>query len=213
MKAVIFDMDGVLANTQKIHARVESELFKEIGINLSPRELTRRFSGMDFKEQVKVITKETGIKVDFKKFSSEKYSRYVKELEKGIDEVKGAVKLVQWLYSRGVPIVIATSNHRIPTQLVIERLGLSKFIKNIVTGEDIENGKPSPDIFLKSASIIETEPVDCVVIEDGVSGIEGAKKAGMISVGFGSDVKSIGDFSANTMNGVRCILKELFAMS
>ncbi|MBR9680570.1 MAG: HAD family phosphatase [Candidatus Altiarchaeota archaeon] len=210
MKAVIFDMDGVLADTQKLHAKIESEIFRELGIDISPSEMTRRFAGLSFKLQINTILKEHGKSADIDEIDLEKYEKYIKALEQGIEGVRGARPLVEWLYEKKVPMAIATSNKRKAAQIVVKELGLNNYIKVLVTSEDISLGKPSPDIFLEAAKRININPKDCIVIEDGESGLIGAKKAGMKTLGYNTDVKNKGDYSALTMDEVKGILKKIF---
>ena len=209
MKAVIFDMDGVLADTQKIHAEVESELFKELGINISPSEMTKRFAGLSFKLQIETILKEHGKSADIDDLDLEKYERYIKALEPGIEGVRGARPLVEWLHAKNVRMAIATSNKRKAATIVVRELGIDNYIKVLVSSEDVEHGKPAPDIFIEAAKKIEVQPKDCVVVEDGESGIVGAKKAGMKTIGYGEDVSGKGDYSATIMDEVKEILKAL----
>jgi len=199
-------MDGVLSDTQKIHAKVESELFRELGINIPPEEMTRRFAGMSFRTQIRTLLKEYHKTVDIDEFELEKYEKYVEELSHGILAVSGAKPLVEWLSSKHIPMAVATTNKKKASSIVMSELGFDNFIKTVVTSEDIKKGKPAPDIFIKAAKLLQVPTSECVVIEDGESGIIGGKQAGMKTIGFGKDMNGKGDYSADSMDEVKEIL-------
>ena len=86
-----------------------------------------------------------------------------------------------------IPLALATSSRRAKMQMVMEETGLLSYFDVIVAGEDVENGKPAPDVFLKAASMLDVAPEDCIVFEDAVNGVKAAKNASMKCVALSSE--------------------------
>ena len=208
MKAVIFDMDGVLLDTQKYHAIVEAELLRELGLIVEPAELTRRFAGVPLEEKFSTLAHEHGFSVNLNKLRQEKDRRYVELLRKEIVPIPGAIELVDWLKLRHVRVGLATTTDSRVFGVIDEKMHFWDLFDAVVTGDEVEHGKPSPDIFLEAARRLGVPPEDCVVVEDGQNGVKAARKAGMLAIGFGPH--AAGDFQVHSMDEVRAILAKLF---
>jgi HAD superfamily hydrolase (TIGR01509 family) len=113
------------------------------------------------------------------------------ERSKGqVKPVSGALELIRELRSKGLKMAIGTSSQRELAHLFLSELGLKKMFKVIVTLDDVKNGKPDPEIFLLAAEKLQVAPEECVVIEDGRSGMQAAKAAEMKCVGLVGDRSS-----------------------
>ncbi|MBI2597449.1 HAD family phosphatase [Candidatus Daviesbacteria bacterium] len=184
-KAVIFDMDGVISDTQQLHAEVESKLLREFQIFLSPKEITKKYAGVSDKTMFKEILNDYKISIPnlsnliFKKWDM------IKEISKGkVIAIPHAIKLVSLLKKHGFKLAIASASTLSFIEYVVTTLAIKDKFDVLVSAQEVISGKPAPDIFFLAAERLKVTPKDCVVIEDGRSGMIGARAAGMKSVGF-----------------------------
>jgi beta-phosphoglucomutase family hydrolase len=189
IKAVIFDMDGVISDTQKLHASIESELLKRYGIDLEPGEITRRYAGVPddvFLNEVSEVYRTKididGFIVDIDGFIDEKWMLMVRATQGGVDPIPGSLELIEELREAGFKLAVASSSIRVFIDTVLGTLNIRNNFDAIVSIEDVERGKPNPEIFLLAARRMGVKPNECVVIEDAISGIKAAKRAGMRSI-------------------------------
>jgi HAD superfamily hydrolase (TIGR01509 family) len=103
---------------------------------------------------------------------------------KRIPEIPGVRQLIEELTQLGIPMAVASSSSREIVELILSKVGIRHFFRTTVSGEEAPQGKPAPDIYLKAAATLGVEPRNCVAIEDSPPGVEGAKNAGMLCVGF-----------------------------
>ena len=212
IQAVIFDMDGVLADTQRVHAQVESGMLAEMGIEISHHVITARFAGTGMGDQFRTVLKENGITFDEAQIThmvEEKERRYWEDVKRGVREIEGSVDLVTSLKAQNIPVAVATSSNRRMAEHVLGELDITQHIDALVPGDEVERSKPAPDIFLKASRQLNMPPQVCVVIEDGISGVFRAKKAEMKVIGIGQAVRGLGDYSVDHMSEAREILKGL----
>lgn len=184
LKAVIFDMDGVLIDSEPFHLVVNEKIFANLGIVLSEGEY-QRFIGTTHKDMWSTIKKKYGLPLSVTELVNMQVGgniNYIKN-EK-IEAIEGAVSLLYELKKANIKIGIASSSPTEVIELVINKLDISDYFSAIVGGEKIEKGKPAPDIFLEAAKLLNTKPENCVVIEDSENGVKAAKVAGMKCVGF-----------------------------
>lgn len=180
-------MDGVISDTQKLHARVESEILARFGVEISPDEITRRFAGMKAANFFQDLLKDQSKEYDIDELLTEKW-RMMYELGDGmLDSIDGSVELIHRLYESGYKMAVASASDHSYVKKVIQTLNLEKYYQFLVGGDMVKNGKPDPEIFLLAASKINARPEECVVIEDGRSGMQAAKSAGMKCVGLVPD--------------------------
>ncbi|HEY4488307.1 MAG TPA: HAD family phosphatase [Candidatus Paceibacterota bacterium] len=176
--AVIFDMDGVVSDTQRIHARLESEILASYGITMSIEEITRRFSGVSLREQFQAVFRESSIPCpDLAAISKLKTARFA-ECSDEIVEIPGTRECVEMLHPR-MPLAIGSGSRLATIERVLGKLELRDRFRVITSAEEVERGKPAPDIFLLAAKRLGVEASRCTVIEDGISGMLAAKAAGM----------------------------------
>ncbi|MCA9371572.1 HAD-IA family hydrolase [Candidatus Woesebacteria bacterium] len=186
MKSIIFDFDGVIADTQQYHAKIESELLVKIGIILSPNQITQQYAGIeDYVFFNKLINKYKINNVDIDHLIETKWNMMTKIIKKkGLKSIKGVSKFIVDLYQNKYKLAVASASPKKFLNYALENLNIKKYFNVIVSSEQVDNGKPAPDIFLLTASLLNEIPQNCIVIEDGNNGIKGAKKAGMKTVGF-----------------------------
>ena len=180
---VIFDCDGVLADSEIIAARVEAEMLTSAGFSITAEELAQAYSGLTFKDILLRIEQEAAVPFqatlldDVEKRVDQRLAREVRAIE-------GAHEAVAWV--RGKRCVCSNSG-RARVETTLARTRLAPFFEGAVFSvEDMASGrpKPAPDIFLHAAKAMAAEPAATFVVEDSVHGVAGAKAAGMRVIGF-----------------------------
>ncbi|MDP4291783.1 MAG: HAD family phosphatase [Bacteroidota bacterium] len=184
-KALIFDMDGVLIDSEPLHKQIEQEILKELGVNL-PLEEHFKFASMG-KEMWDILEKRFGYnrKTTADELHKEKAARYIKALtSKPILPIKGLRELVCSAKEKGIVLAVASSSSVYNINLVLKAIGLERFFSLIVSGEQVPRNKPYPDIYLRTAELLHLSPEECMVVEDSANGVNAAKNAGMYCFGF-----------------------------
>ena len=175
---VIFDMDGVLADTGPIHFESWVKLAKEIGIKF-----TKEFFENTFGQQSIPITRKlVGSNVNnelVEKWANLKEKYYRKMVKGKLKPLPGSIELVKSLSYNRFKLALGSSGPPENVELLLRSLKIKKYFSVIVTAADIEKGKPEPDVFLYASEKLKLNPRNCLVIEDAPVGILAAKKAGM----------------------------------
>ena len=179
IKAIICDHDGVIADTQKLHAQIESDIFAEHGITIAPGEITRRFAGVSGKDMFPQVFSEAGkTPPDLEKISKVKWDRMMQR-EAEIEAIDGSCEFIRYVNGIGYSLAVASASRLEFLELSLQKLGIRDRFYAIASSREVPRGKPAPDVFLLAASRLGIEPKHCVVIEDGISGMIGAREAGM----------------------------------
>ncbi len=182
VKAVIFDVDGVLVDTGRLHLEAWRALARELGLPPPDERWFRRTFGRRNEEILKTLLPHPPSQGELERLSRRKEALF-RRLAKGkIEPLPGALALVRALKRRGFRLGIGTSTPPENLQMILEELGLRGAFDAWVTGADVERGKPDPEVFLKAAARLGVPPARCAVIEDAPAGVEAAKRAGMRAV-------------------------------
>ena len=183
-RAYIFDMDGVIFDSERLYIECSLEASAELGLpQEGVIELCHRCIGVtpERTRQIMMETYHDPAVVDA--FRGRTVSLFLEKYNAGQMDVKpGAEELLKFLKQQGYPLAIASST---PTEIVRQELsaaGLLDYFDRIVGGDQVSRSKPNPDIFLRAAELLRTEPSRCIVIEDSFNGIRAAKAAGMTAV-------------------------------
>jgi beta-phosphoglucomutase family hydrolase len=186
LEAVIFDMDGVLIDSEPFHLVVNERIFEDLGINMSEDEY-HSFIGTTHKDMWTIIKNRYNLPQSVPELVNMQVSGnidYIKNEEIQSIKIKGITDLLSRISRENIKIGIASSSPNEVINLVIKKLNISDYFSAIVGGEEIKKGKPAPDIFLKAAKRLEEKPSDCIVVEDSKNGTLAAKAAGMKCIGF-----------------------------
>lgn len=183
ISCVIFDMDGVIIDSEPIYFEVEQQLFKEVGLDLTREEHATYVGRSDLWHSVK---EKYQLDIDPEEITSEEKRRYLDILKNSFDgdPIKGVPELIKSLDDRGVELVLASSSEMKNIELVLTKFGLIDYFDLRISGADLPTSKPHPEIFEKAADMAQTTPQNCLVIEDSANGVKAAKSANMICVGF-----------------------------
>jgi len=182
MKAVIFDMDGVIIDSEPLHLKVEREIVEEFGGKLSDEEY-EEFVGTSDYHLWSSLKKRYNLKPSVEELIALKKQRFAENIDK-VKLVDDFFDFMLELYNRQYLLALASSNNRKIIDMVIEKFKLNKYIKTSISGEEVLKGKPNPEIFLKAAKKLKVHPGNCLVIEDSHAGVQAAKAAGMKCIGF-----------------------------
>lgn len=185
-KAVIFDMDGTLIESTNADFLAWQKVFSDYNKVLTFQDY-RPMLGMRSFAVVKDLLNISDEKRQVIALS--KKSQYFHEVieESGLKRVPYAIEFLNQIKGLGIPLALATSSRREKTKFVLKKVGLFSYFDVILTGEDVINGKPFPEVFLKAASALKVSVENCLVFEDAVSGIKAAKSASMKCVAVSSN--------------------------
>ena len=182
---VIFDMDGVLVDTTPLCVDITWRLLNRLGIHLAREELFS-FVGISVSEMWGKLKSEFCIHKSIAELvQDQKHAQLNRILEMGeLPPVSGIEELLIELNELGLPCAVASSSSPELISLLLSKARLNGYFICTVSGEDVPNGKPASDIFLLAARKLKANPASCLVIEDSPHGIEGAKAAGMTTIGY-----------------------------
>lgn len=206
LEAVLWDLDGVIADTGTYHCRAWQHVFGKRGVAFTEEHFMSHFG-----QRNDTIIRDTvgnGIsQEELDIIASEKEATYRRLVADNIKPLPGAVELIESLQENGIKAAIASSAPPENIQIIIRGLGIEDCFQAITWGQEVTDGKPSPQIFLLAARKLETQPGNCVVIEDSVAGVAGAKRAGMKCVAVANS------HSRNSLQRANLIVDTLEAVS
>ena len=179
MDAVIFDLDGLLADTEIISLKVYQELLKDVGILFTEETYSREYSGHREEENVQRFLDTYDLPWNFDQTLEKVYELEARILAKGVNLKKGAKNLLAFLQREGIPIALATSSVESRARMILDSNGILSLFDHLVFAKDVKRSKPYPDIFLKACSDLNVLPENCIVLEDSEAGIEAAYRAGI----------------------------------
>lgn len=176
--ALIFDLDGTLVNSMPAHFESWCLALEEHGVpGIFPEDVFYAMGGRPTRDIVEILNGEQGLKLDPDAVSYAKRKNFLKVLSQ-VTENEAVCDFAR--QNRGhVPMAVASGGSRHVVEKTLQALGLSDLFDEVVTAEDVSNGKPAPDIFLEAAKRLGVDPARCVVFEDAAPGIMAAQSAGM----------------------------------
>lgn len=178
IKGVLFDMDGVLVDSEEYICRAGIVMFAEYGITAYPEDFYP-FTGMGENRYLGGVAAKYGLKADIDTIKARTYEIYQGLVRGKLKALPGAIGFIGKCREKGLKMALATSADTVKMKVNLKEIGIPEdTFDTIVTGLDVENKKPAPDIYLKAALNLGLDPSDCLVVEDAVSGVEAAKAAG-----------------------------------
>lgn len=185
-KAVIFDMDGVIIDSEPIHLKLEQKLLKQLGVHITEEEYNG-YIGTTAYYMWKAIRIRHGITKDLEELVKSDREAYYKHLVSNENEVvlvNGVKDFIKELRKNHAKLAIASSSPIEVIEAVARIFQLEEYFDVVVTGDYVEESKPEPDIFLYAAEKLGVLAEECIVIEDSHNGVIAAKKAGMKCLGY-----------------------------
>jgi sugar-phosphatase len=215
IKAVIFDMDGVLIDSEPLWRKAMIEGFASIGV-LITEEDCKKTTGNRLKEVVEYWFEKLDI-LDF--LPTEIEHRIINTLVKLINKegkaISGVIEVINFCNNKNIKIGLATSSSNQLMEAVLEKLKLKNTFKSSISAENMEYGKPHPEVFLICASQLQISPLECIVIEDSINGVIAAKAAFMRVIALPEQENinnhkfSIADYKLNNMQEVLKLFKTI----
>ena len=182
-KAVIFDMDGVVVDTEPIHTTAEKSVLNDIGIDITLEEI-RKYAGAASNVWFKEVLKRHSKVADVYELKRKKFDIVYENLEKDIPVVPGVLELIDSLGRNGIRLALASGSPKEFVNFIVSRLNLNEKFDEVIGLGDYSKSKPDPESFLLASRKLGVDPKDCVVVEDAHLGVLAAKNAGMKCVGF-----------------------------
>ena len=179
LKAVLFDMDGVLLDSEEYICRAGVIMFREKGYTVEPADFLE-FTGMGENRYLGGVAEKHRIPFDLEKDKARTYEIYAGLVRGNLDPLPGVIEFLGRCLAMGLKIALASSADPAKIRINLAEIGIrEETFHAIVSGLDIEKKKPAPDIFLKAAERLGVSAHECLVIEDAVSGVEAGKAAGV----------------------------------
>jgi HAD superfamily hydrolase (TIGR01509 family) len=177
VEAVVFDLDGVLVQTEELWDEVREQFARERGGRYDA-EAQRAMMGMSSLEWSRFMNEELGVPEPPEQISAEVVRRMQARYRERLPLIDGAREAVERLAARW-PLAVASSSNRPLIDAVLQLSGLSELFQATVSSEEVARGKPAPDVYVEAAARLDVDPARCAAIEDSHSGIRSAKAAGM----------------------------------
>lgn len=206
IKGILFDMDGVLVDSEEFIFRATSLMFVEHGVHVKPEDALP-FVGMGENRYITGIGERNGFKVDIERDKARTYEIY-EEIARGkLYPLPGVHDFISVCRSKGLKMAIASSADNVKVQINLREIGLrADIFQAIISGQDVERKKPFPDIYLLAAERLNLQPHECLVVEDAVSGVEAAKAAGAkclaLTTTFAEDKLAAADWICSNLSDV-----------
>jgi beta-phosphoglucomutase-like phosphatase (HAD superfamily) len=195
IKAAVFDVDGILFDTETMQWEGWVEVLKPLGVSLS-KEKYREYAGKRGDLIAKDIVRDFGLDVDSEKLAEEKKDIIEKWTgERDLILIPYAREAVEFFIKAGLPVAVCGGAPRPEVELKLRRYGLIDLFKVIVAGSDVKNGKPNPDMYLLAAERLGIRPENCLAFEDTEYGLASATSAGMSCITMPNEFSQHQDFS------------------
>jgi HAD superfamily hydrolase (TIGR01509 family) len=200
LKAVIFDMDGVIIDSEPMHNKAYHDMFKEVGIEVS-KELYESFTGQSTINICKRLCDHFNLEQTPEHLVAlkRKYYKHFFENNSDLDLIDGVLDLIKDYHSNGLTLVLGSSAAMTSINQIFDRFDLNQYFVGKLSGGDLKESKPHPEIFIKAAEATGYNRDECFVIEDSTNGVEAAKAAGIFCIGYDSFHSKNQDYSKADM--------------
>jgi beta-phosphoglucomutase len=179
-KGIVFDMDGVLVDSEPLHIDAWNEVFGEFGHHFDT-EWFHQWIGVSDRNFTLKIVEQYQIPTDADTLLKDKRRIFEAKIAQGVPSHTGVRELLPFL--KDLKLAVATSSNKTGAMISLKGAQLFDFFQSVVTADDVMNHKPNPDCYLKAVENLGLKPSDCIGIEDSVSGIKAAKAAGLFVIG------------------------------
>ncbi|MFH1632000.1 MAG: HAD family phosphatase [bacterium] len=177
IKAVIFDMDGLMFNTEEIYRMAQTEMARRRGKEFTD-EIHRGMMGKASGEDVQVMLDAWGLDEDQMKAFNERNELFLSFVDDHIEPEKGLMRLIEVLSDNNMRMMIASGSTKQIIEKNVTKYNVQDRFEYILSGDEVKYGKPDPEMYLKAVGMLRSTPGQCLVIEDSVNGVISGKKAG-----------------------------------
>ena len=187
LKAIIFDMDGVIVNSEPLHRKAYFDMFEEFNLSVSNK-LYESFTGKSTSAICKELCEIFDLSISHEKlmFSKRKHFKTIFDNDPEFQMIDGALSLIKNYFYNNLTLILASSASMTNINRIFKKFDLDKFFKAKISGADLKESKPSPEIFIRAAKLSGFNKSECIVIEDSTNGIIASKSAGIYCIGYNS---------------------------
>jgi beta-phosphoglucomutase len=189
MKGLLFDLDGVIVSTERNHFEAWRKTAQQLGIEFTERdnEMLKGVSRIDSLRKILALGKQMVSDTEFEELLTYKNDHYLSSVTKlnQKDLLPGVLELLNAAQKLHMGIGLGSSSKNAP--FILDLMGITHFFDVIVDGNQVQQPKPHPEVFLKGAASLGLEPSQCLVFEDAESGVQAAKAGGFTAIGVGND--------------------------
>ena len=193
MRAIIFDMDGVLLDSEPHHVAIEKKLFNRLGLSISNEEHST-YMGKATDIMWQEIIRDKNLNYNSKELVDVTVDESIKHFSEqtNLEAMPGLVEALEKFQSKNIPMAVASSSGQKIIDILLEKVGVKKYFLHTVSSEIVGGSKPDPGIFLYTAKLLGVDPEECIVIEDSTNGVKAAKAANMYCVAYtGASIGSL----------------------
>lgn len=181
--AVIFDLDGLIVDTEPLHQESFNVLLARYGIDyvIAEEEYGREFVGVPVQENFDYLVARFKFPISIPKLIEERERIFISLVSdpRNLSVLPGARELIDRLNARGIPLALATGSARDEASAMLRGIGITNHFRAIVTASDVKRGKPAPDIYLRALEKLKLRGDECIALEDSASGVAAAQSAGL----------------------------------
>lgn len=188
IKGVIFDLDGILIDSEKYYFSADRRMLREYGVEFT-REMKKKYVGCGNLDMMKLIKEQYDLPETPARLLEKKNSYYMEVARREIETFPKTVRLLKRLSGEGYPLVLASGSSPAVIDELLTITDLKGYFSRIISSEEVERGKPDPQVFLEGARRLALPPEACVVIEDSTQGVEAAKSGGMLCIAIPSTIE------------------------
>ena len=200
IRALIFDMDGTLVDSEKMHFEAWRKTLARYGVDSIPQSVLNRYVGVSNEQLADDYILSHSLQVKRKTLLQEKQELYLHMIP-NLEPLPGVREIID-RYCGCYQLAVASSSDRIELHQILETLGLTRYFTQVVGGDMVSRKKPDPEIYLQTMQLLKVTPQEAVAFEDSEAGVAAAKNAGMYSIAIPSPLLQDGDFSrADTILG------------
>lgn len=194
IEGIIWDIDGVILDSEKLHAETESETARNFGIDVNPDDVIKLYSGVKIEQEFMDMARRFSVVMPLDKALAIRREILERHIQEGIPTIPHAEEVLSSLAAQ-YKLGLVTSSERYFIEPALRGVGLLKLFEAQVYGDEIEHPKPDPEPFLKAASLLGVRPNQAVAVEDSINGFKSAKAAGMLLIARRADHNRYVDFS------------------
>ncbi|MCR5275470.1 MAG: HAD-IA family hydrolase [Clostridiales bacterium] len=184
ISAVIFDMDGVLFDSEPYHDQTTTSILESYGAK-GAYEAIRPYVGRSPEDMWTAMKAKYDIPASVEDLVELQWKKNVAGLkDSGLERSEGLSELLEFCHEKGIRVAVASSSRQDFIEAVFDHLDLWKYVEVFASGSEVENGKPMPDIYLLAATRLDVDPERCLVVEDSTAGVQAGRMAGMYTIGY-----------------------------
>ena len=194
MKAIVFDLDGLMVDSEPL-ARRAWEFVLEDYDRVLDEELYQKMIGLRLEDSSRLVGETLNIKVDPADLARKEEAKFEVIMAEGLPKMPGLDELLACIEELAIPWAVATSSRLAYARTVLDSIGMLDRCWAIASGEEVTRGKPHPDVYLLASSRLGIRPEECIALEDSAPGCQSAKAAGMLTIAVPESLHNVDDFT------------------